>query len=101
MPYDDKQAIQVAKKKLEQSLEELTDTFTYQRIQQERNNNQQLEKQIQKLELEKNYFIKALKNANNKIHDLENTLEKIPQEIKQKYLKQQNQNVRKEFELEI
>jgi len=101
MPYDDKQAIQVAKRKLEQSLEELTDTFTYQRIQQERNNNQQLEKQIQELELEKNYFIKALKNANNKIHDLENTLENIPQEIKQKYLKQQNQNFRKEFELEL
>jgi len=45
--------------------------------------------------------MKNLTVYKNKIHDLENTLENIPQEIKQKYLKQQNQNFRKEFELEL
>jgi len=101
MSYDDKQAIQAAKRKLEKSLEELTDTFTYKQIIQEREKNQQLEKQIQELKIQNNQLAHVLENAKDDIQDLQHTLKNIPQDVQQKYVKEQKQNYQKDFELEF
>lgn len=101
IPYDEKQAIARAKHKLEQSLEELTDTFTYETIQQEREKNQQLQNQIENLKTEKYKLNHVLENKELEIAVLENRLENIPNEIQEKYQKPQKQNYQKGFELEL
>lgn len=87
IPYDEKQAIARARNKLEQSLKELTDTFTYETIQQESEKNQQLQNQIENLKTEKYKLNHILENKELEIAVLENRLENIPNEIQAKYQK--------------